>query len=86
MSKTLTPEFRVINKVLKKSLMKMGIHNTFRVSWYNFNLNKNLIIYVKGDVNKVLMGTIVKKIINDVLPLIFDKKTYVSSVSIRVLI
>lgn len=85
MSKTLTPEFRVLDKVLKKSLVKMGIHNTFRVSWYNFHLNKNLIIYVKGDVNKVLVGTIVKKIINDVLPLIFDKKTYVSSVSIRVL-
>lgn len=62
----------------------MGIHNTFRVSWYNFHLDNNIIIYFKGDVNKVLIGTIFKKIINDVLPFIFyNKKTYVSSVSVR---
>mgnify|MGYP000202620458 CR=1 FL=1 len=85
MSKTLTSEFKVIDKVLKKSLMKMSIHNTFRVSWYNFHLNKNLIIYVKGDVNKVLMGKLIKMTINDLLPFIFNNETYVSSVSIRVL-
>lgn len=85
MSKTLTSEFKVIDKILKKTLMKMGIDITFRVSWCNFIYTKKLIVYVKGDVNKFLIGTLIKRIINDVLPFISCKETYVSSVSIRVL-
>lgn len=80
------PEYRVIEKVLKKKLIKLGIYNTFKVSWYNSDPNRNLIIYVKGYGNKYLWELLVKKILNDLLPFIFcDRKIYCSSVSIRFL-
>lgn len=79
-------EYSVIEKILKKKLFKLGVHNTYRLSWCYFNSNI-VLVYVKGDVNKELWRILVKKILNEVFPLVFCKnKIFVSSVKVRLVL
>jgi hypothetical protein len=61
----------------------MGIKNKIRISKYDLKDRASVKIYVKGDINNVMLSNLTKKILNDLLPyVICNNNFYVSSVSI----
>lgn len=79
-------ECRVVEKVLRMKLTKMGIKNKIRMSRFDLKDMRAVKIYVKGDINKVMLSNLIKQILNELFPYVFnDIKIYVSSVSIRFL-
>lgn len=76
-------EYRVIEKVLRIKLSKMGIKNKIRISKYDLKDSASVKIYVKGDINNVMLSNLTKQILNDLLPYVFcNNSFYISSVSI----